>query len=96
MRTLIQLTDAQIDEIFLDEFGHSDVCEFDLSYTAETIENFLTARKNWQDWGTLSEGVTDLGGYKYIAVDRCQALKGQTRVNIIVVDFGDARAIYQS
>jgi hypothetical protein len=93
---LIQLTDAQIDEIFLDEFGHSDACEFDLSYTAETIENFLTARKNWQDWGTLSEGVTELGGYKYIAVDRCQALKGQTRVNIVVVDFGNVRAIYQS
>ena len=96
MRNLIQLTDAQIDEIFLDEFGHSDVCEFDLSYTAETIENFLAARKNWQDSGSLSEGVTDIGGHKYITVDRCQALKGQTRCNIIVVDFGGARAIYQS
>ena len=96
MRALIQLSDAQIDEIFEDEFNRQDVREYDLSYTAETIENFLEARKNWQEWGTLSEGVTEIGGYRYIAVDRCQALRGQTRCDIVVVDFGAARAIYQS
>jgi hypothetical protein len=96
MRNLIQLTDAQIDEIFEDEFNRQDACEFYLSYTAETIENFLEARKNWQEWGTLSEGFTDIGGYRYITVDRCQALRGQTRCDIIVVDLGSARAIYQS
>ena len=96
MRDLIQLTDAQIDEIFEDEFNRQDACEYYLSYTAETIENFLEARKNWQEWGTLLEGVTEIGGYRYIAVDRCQVLRGQTRCDIVVVDFGVARAIYQS
>ena len=96
MRNLIQLTDAQIDEIFEDEFNRQDACEFYLSYTEKTIDSFLEARKSWQESGTLSEGCTEIGGHKFITVDRCQSTRGQDRCNVIVVDFGKTRAVYQS
>jgi len=92
-RNQVKMTDAEIDEIFADEFRITDACEFDLSWTNDTIDQILTARKNWRELGDLYEGKTEIGGYRFITIDGCQAVKGQERKNIIVVDFGDARAI---
>lgn len=95
-RYQIDLTDEQIDTVFIEEFGIPEACEFYLDYTSETIENFLEARKNWEEPGRLTEGKAESGGFRYIEIERCKALRGQAMKNVIVVDFGPARAIYQS
>jgi hypothetical protein len=57
--------------------------------TADTLDNFRTASKNWREPGRLQE----VNGGLYW--ERCQATKGQPRCELCVVDCGDFRLCYQ-
>jgi hypothetical protein len=96
MRNEIALTDEEIDAVWDDQFNIADYMEFESSFTRDTLEQFLEARKNWEDWGTLFQGKTDIGNHPFIEIERCQALKGQPSQTVRVIDFGSVRAIYAS
>lgn len=105
MRNKITLTDDQLNTLFADEFygfGFEQDGIFSFSersgveFTRDTIEDFLTARKTtWLQAGHLETGKTEIGGHNYIQIEDCQAVKGQPRTNILVVDFGHMRVVYQ-
>ncbi len=101
MRDLINLSDDQINEIFADEFNFDrdgDCCFLESSgvdFTNDTIEQFLTNRKTWNKPGHLETGTTEIGGFPYLQIEDCQAVKGQEKINLIVVDFGPVRVVYQ-
>ncbi len=96
MRNEINLTDDQINEIWDDQFNVSDYVEFEASFTRDTLDQILESRNNWQDQGTLFRGKTDIGGHNFIEIERCQAVKGQARKTVRVIDFGTVRAIQES
>ena len=96
MRNEINLTDDQINEIWDDQFNVSDYVEFEASFTRNTLAQILESRNNWQDQGTLFQGKTDIGGHDFIEIERCQAVKGQARKTVRVIDFGTVRAIQES
>ena len=96
MRSEINLTDDQINEIWDDQFNVSDYIEFEASFTRDTLEELLEARKRWHDQGVLFQGTTDIGGHAFIEIERCQAAKGQSRKTVRIIDFGTVRAIQES
>lgn len=102
MRNLINLTDDQLNEIFADEFqfdreGMFSFSEDDsIDYTNDTIEQFLHARlTEWNKPGHLESGTTEIGGFPYIRIEDCQAMKGQEKITLLVVDFGPVRVVHQ-
>jgi hypothetical protein len=103
MHPAIKMTNDEIDAIFADEFR--SIFDLDIwkvseasgvSFTNDTIDQFKTARKTqWNKPGYLEEGTTEMGGLPYIKIEDCQAIKGQPKTTILVVDFGDVRLCYQ-
>ncbi len=62
----------------------------DLVFTNDTIDNFLTARKSWSSGGTLvAKSAT------HLFIEDAQALKGQRRRTLCIIDLGDCRAVYE-
>ena len=60
--------------------------------TQETIEDFKVARADWNERGIFqAEG--EIAGLPFITWTRCQAMKGQARRDVSVVDFGDRRIV---
>lgn len=57
--------------------------------TRETFEQFAESSKNWATRSAMKSG--EIGGFKFIAWACCQAVKGQPRRKMSVVDLGDVR-----
>lgn len=86
---MTKFTEQQIENIF-QAIGYGVDVDDDLIRTAETIDNFKQARDGYNEKGRMTEGKTG-DGLAYIEIENCQAFKGQQRVNLVVVDFGDFR-----
>ncbi|MFN3961352.1 MAG: hypothetical protein ACK4NQ_00065 [Fimbriimonadaceae bacterium] len=58
--------------------------------THETIDDFIDAAFDWREWDrTLDKGT--VGGCAFVHFGRVQALRGQDRSPLTVVDLGDVR-----
>lgn len=57
--------------------------------TLETLDDFRRNSREWREPGTCRE----VNGGLYW--ERCQAIKGQPRCELCVVDCGDFRLVYQ-
>lgn len=57
--------------------------------THETLEDFIESSKNWRERTAAKHG--EIAGMKYIAWSQVQALKGQPRRALSVIDFGEVR-----
>jgi len=82
----------KIDETTQDDFEaltgiYAD--EEDLDPTRETIDDFLKARKSWREIGQIEEHTPTL-----LIINNVQAVKGQRRGTLAVVDFGEWRVSY--
>lgn len=86
MRNEIKLTDEQIEDRFKD-LGY-DATVDDLVFTRETIADFLDSRKSYTQKGNIEERQDDL-----IVIEGVQAYKGQPRFTLVVIDFGEVRAV---
>lgn len=87
MRNLIKMADEQIESKF-ETLGYCP-CTDDLVFTKETVEDFKNARKEYAQPGQLGtdkEGVLELSNV--------QVAKGTPRKSLVVIDFGDVRAVY--
>jgi len=62
-----------------------------VSATRETLEDFKKNRLGWNEPGKM-EQIANVAGLYW---PRCQAVKGQPRCELTVVDCGDFRLIYQ-
>jgi hypothetical protein len=60
-----------------------------VSATRETLDDFRRNSREWQEPGVCQE----INGGLYW--ERCQALRGQPRYELCIVDCGDFRLIYQ-
>lgn len=87
MRDEIQKTDEEIEALFVETFG-ACLCVSNLTFTRDTIEDILAARKTWAEPGKLQ---TNEGGVLEIAA--AQSEKGQPRKDVCVIDFGTVRAV---
>ncbi len=57
--------------------------------TRDTLDNFREGRFDWNEPGKMQE----VGGGLYW--ERCQALKGQSRCELCVIDCGEFRLFYK-
>lgn len=57
--------------------------------TQETIEQFSESAKSWHERTAMNSG--SIGGFKFISWKNAQAVKGQPRQAMSVVDLGDVR-----
>lgn len=57
--------------------------------THETLEQFAESAQNWNERTAMKSG--EIAGFKFIAWKSCQALKGQPRRQMSVIDLGDVR-----
>ncbi len=90
MRQEIDLTDGQIERRFTEEFGVGLTID-DVDFTRDTVQNFADARQQYADSGRIVRHTTDA-----YHVSGAQALPGQPRCDVCVIDLGSVRAIYQS
>ena len=65
-----------------------------VSLTRESLEDFKKNRHAWNEPGTMQEITVNNSKALYWA--RCQAVKGQRRCELTVLDCGDFRLIYQA
>jgi len=81
-------TDEQIEAAF-DALGYC--CSADsLAYgLADELNNFRVARKSWTDPGRVETDEPSC-----IVIERCQAVRGQTRRDVVLIRFGEFCAIY--
>lgn len=91
MRNSVELTDDQIEALF-DELGIC-LCVEDLTFTAETIDDFKASRGKYAERGQVDyDEIID--GYHVFCVSKVQPAKGMKRTDLYVVDFGDIRAAH--
>lgn len=57
--------------------------------TQETLEQFEESSKNWNERGTMKTG--EIAGFSFRSWKNAQAVKGQSRQAMSVIDFGDVR-----
>jgi hypothetical protein len=73
-----------------DEYLDEDIYEFEL--TRDEFECY-----DGSTWAShRGQTYEDRSGHRAVCYDAAQAVKGQRRVRLWVIDFGDFRAIYQS
>lgn len=60
--------------------------------TQETIDDFKAARAGWNEKGNLQAEGT-IAGFPFITWSSVQAMKGQPRRNVSVIDFDDCRIV---
>jgi len=70
--------------------GDSPGIDFTVATTRETVENFLSASKSWNECGAEKQ-ISDEP--IIITFEGVQALKGQRRVSLAIIDLGDVRAV---
>jgi hypothetical protein len=86
MRDEIKLSDKKIEKHFS---GYADVSVDDLVFTKDTFEDFMAGRQAFREKGEVAEHSSDR-----LAIKNVQVRKGQPRTDLIVVDFGEIRAVY--
>ena len=79
---------ATNNELFDPEYKGGDWM-VDAVETHETLEQFAESSQNWAARTARKSG--EIGGFKFIAWASCQAVKGQPRRKMSVVDLGDVR-----
>ena len=89
MRNEITISDTQIEEAF-DEAGHGVDID-DVEFTRESLEDYRTARKSYNEPGHFSD--EELAGYAAIIIEKAQPFSGQRRKDVVVIDFGTVRAV---
>jgi hypothetical protein len=57
--------------------------------TRETLEQFEDSAKNWNECSSMTSG--QIAGFPFISWSKAQAIKGQKRQAMSVIDFGDVR-----
>lgn len=57
--------------------------------TRETIEQYVESSARWNERSAMKSGT--IAGFPFVAWKNCQAIKGQPRRTMSVVDFGDVR-----
>jgi hypothetical protein len=57
--------------------------------TAETIDNFIEASKNYNE--CTREQFGEIAGFKFVSFAKTQVRKGDQRRALSVIDFGDTR-----
>jgi len=89
MRNEITLSDTQIEESF-DEAGYGVDID-DVEFSRESLDDYRTARKRYNEPGSLSE--QEFAGYAAIIIEKAQPFSGQRRKDVVVIDFGAVRAV---
>lgn len=89
MKNLSKMTDEQIESEF-EKLGYG-ICAEDLVFTAESIDDFKNARKQYAQAGQLC---ADKDGV--LEVSNVQVSKGAPRKSLVVIDLGEVRAVYCS
>lgn len=92
MRDEIVLTDEQIEERF--EELQRGCCIEDLVFTRDTIEDFSTAASDYSSHGEIEKDTLETGE-STIIIEDAQPKAGATRTDVVVIDFGTVRAVYQ-
>lgn len=57
--------------------------------THETLDQWIDSAKNWNERSAMQRG--EIAGFPFLAWAKCQAVKGQPRRSMSVIDFGDVR-----
>lgn len=68
--------------------GYGD--EDNIVVTSETIEDFKASREKWKEPGRLERDEATA-----LVIKRAQAVGGQPREDIAILDFGDVRLVYR-
>ena len=63
----------------------------DIVKTSETMDDWVEARKNWREQGSYESGQHD--GIPYLFFENAQAVKGQQRKDVCIIDCGDHRLV---
>lgn len=84
MRNLIDLTDEQIEERFDEYFGVGVTID-DISFTRDSIDDFLSAAAGYIEHGSIEQDDDTL------VIESVQVRKGETRSDLYVIDFGEVR-----
>lgn len=95
MRDLIKMTDDQLDDFMekvADETGLLGAGD-DLTFTQETLDHWRGSSKGWRECGGSAD--LEIDGHKAVHFEGAQAFKGQRRRDIVVIDFGPARGVFE-
>jgi hypothetical protein len=74
------------------EWDEESICESGVDTTRDDFGLYLSGSQ-WRERG--GKEVFEIDGHRCVYWDRVQARKGDQRVAVTVVDFGDFRAVYQ-
>ena len=91
MRNEIQLTDEQIEQIFEASFG-ACVSVDNLDFSREELVNF---DKNMSCIERDKPFHSEENGFATVEIRNVKQSKGKPRQDVLFVDFGSVRAIYQ-
>lgn len=91
MRSEIELTDEQIELIFETAFG---ACVFidSLDFSREELVNF---DKNMSCIEREKPFYSEEDGFTTVEIRNVKIAKGEPKIDVLVIDFGSVRAIYQ-
>ena len=91
MRSEIQLTDEQVEKIFESAFGACVTID-SLGFSREELVNF---DKNMSCIERDKPFHSEENGFATVEIRNVKQAKGKPRQDVLVVDFGSVRAIYQ-
>lgn len=78
---------------FIADYNGGDAADY-LGESGGTRDDFASFDgREWSDWSGRT--YEERGGFHAVHYEEAQAIKGQPRVSLWVVDFGDVRGIYQ-
>lgn len=79
---------------FVADYGGGEAEDYidEVAATRDDFGHYLNA-EGWAEWA--GQDVVDRYDFPAIHYDRVQAVKGQQRYELFVMDFGDVRGIYQ-
>jgi len=81
---------ATNNELFDAEYKNGEwMCDF--VETAETLSQWEESSKGWNERSAMISG--EIAGFPFRAWKSAQAVKGQSRQAISVIDFGDIRVV---
>ena len=92
MRDQIKMTDEEILAAF-DEAGHEYLDIEDLTFSAETLDDFKVSAQTWAECREVSN--EEYNGLAAVEFDGVQVNPGQPRHALTVIDFGEIRAAYK-
>ena len=92
MRNEVNLTDDQIEDLFQDAF-YTGVSIEHISFTRDTIEDFVAGLQSFESWKKPVFGEHD--GLKTLEVMEVKIGKGKPKQDLHVIDFGTVRVVSQ-